>query len=224
MGTPVSTLEANPEVEDVPGRRNNDHEVTAARDAQVGDLAVRRLLPLRTRRSVGAWCFIDHYGPADTDGRGGMNVPPHPHIGLQTVTWLLRGNVLHRDSLGSEQLIRPGQLNLMTSGRGIAHAEQTVIPPSAADRDPVLHGVQLWVALPDASRHVAPAFEHHAAVPQTSLPAASACGSPSRYSWANSRAPGRPLPRSPRSLAPNWPRRKISGQPVRCRCGPTSST
>jgi hypothetical protein len=169
----VSTIEANPEVEDVPVSRNNDHEVTTARNAQVGDLAVRRLLPLRTRRSVGAWCFIDHYGPADTDGRGGMNVPPHPHIGLQTVTWLLRGNVLHRDSLGSEQLIRPGQLNLMTSGRGIAHAEETVIPPSAADRDPVLHGVQLWVALPDASRHVAPAFEHHAALPQTALPTGS---------------------------------------------------
>ena len=82
----MSTIEANPEVEDVPVPRNNDHEVTTARNAQVGDLAVRRLLPLRTRRSVGAWCFIDHYGPADTDGRGGMNVPPHPHIGLQTVT------------------------------------------------------------------------------------------------------------------------------------------
>ena len=95
-----------------------------------------------------------------------MNVPPHPHIGLQTVTWLLRGNVLHRDSLGSEQLIRPGQLNLMTSGRGIAHAEESVI--GLADSQ-VLHGVQLWVALPDASRHVAPWFEHHAALPQTAL-------------------------------------------------------
>ncbi len=166
----MSTIEANPEVEDVPVSRKNDHEVTAARNAQVGGLAVRRLLPLRTRRSVGGWCFIDHYGPADTDGRTGMNVPPHPHIGLQTVTWLLRGNVLHRDSLGSEQLIRPGQLNLMTSGRGIAHAEESVTP--AADRDPVLHGVQLWVALPDVRRHVAPGFEHHAVLPQTTLPKA----------------------------------------------------
>ncbi len=162
----MSTIEANPEVDDVPVPRKNDHEVTAARNAQVGGLAVRRLLPLRTRRSVGAWCFIDHYGPADTDGRTGMNVPPHPHIGLQTVTWLLRGNVLHRDSLGSEQLIRPGQLNLMTSGRGIAHAEESVIGPADSQ---VLHGVQLWVALPDASRHVAPWFEHHAALPQTAL-------------------------------------------------------
>ena len=165
----MSTIEANPEVEDVPVPRNNDHEVTTARTAQVGDLAVRRLLPLRIRRSVGAWCFIDHYGPADADGQAGLHVPPHPHIGLQTVTWLLRGNVLHRDSLGSEQLIRPGQLNLMTSGRGIAHAEESVVP-TTADRDPVLHGVQLWVALPEASRHVAPRFEHHAILPETMLP------------------------------------------------------
>jgi redox-sensitive bicupin YhaK (pirin superfamily) len=94
-----------------------------------------------------------------------MSVPPHPHIGLQTVTWLLAGNVLHRDSLGSEQMIRPGQLNLMTAGSGIAHAEE-----SPADHDPVLHGVQLWVALPDASRQVRPAFEHHAELPDVGLP------------------------------------------------------
>jgi quercetin 2,3-dioxygenase len=100
----------------------------------------------------------------DVDGMSGMNVPPHPHIGLQTVTWLLTGNVLHRDSLGSEQLIRPGQLNLMTSGRGIAHAEE-----SPAERDPILHGVQLWVALPDASRHVEPAFEQHPSLPTEGL-------------------------------------------------------
>jgi redox-sensitive bicupin YhaK (pirin superfamily) len=100
----------------------------------------------------------------DVDGVAGMNVPPHPHIGLQTVTWLIAGNVLHRDSLGSEQLIRPGQLNLMTSGRGIAHAEE-----SPAEHDPILHGVQLWVALPDASRHVEPSFEHHGALPTAGL-------------------------------------------------------
>jgi quercetin 2,3-dioxygenase len=89
-------------------------------------------------------------------------VPPHPHIGLQTVTWLFRGNVLHRDSLGSEQMIRPGQLNLMTAGRGIAHAEE-----SPVDHDPSLHGVQLWVALPDQERQVNPAFEHHGTLPMT---------------------------------------------------------
>ncbi len=126
-------------------------------------MTVRRMLPLRLRRSVGAWCFIDHYGPTDTDGAAGMLVPPHPHIGLQTVTWLLRGNVLHRDSLGSEQMIRPGQLNLMTAGLGIAHAEESVADETELEH--TLHGVQLWVALPDATRHVAPAFEHHDALP-----------------------------------------------------------
>jgi quercetin 2,3-dioxygenase len=159
----VSTVDANVEITDKPVPAMG-LEITAAREAQVGDITVRRLLPLRLRRSVGAWCFIDHYGPQSVDGVTGMMVPPHPHIGLQTVTWLLAGNVLHRDSLGSEQMIRPGQLNLMTSGRGIAHAEE-----SPADHDPVLHGVQLWVALPDASRHVEPAFEHHAELPATRL-------------------------------------------------------
>jgi hypothetical protein len=89
-----------------------------------------------------------------------MHVPPHPHTGLQTVTWLLSGEVLHQDSLGSSQMIRPGQLNLMTAGHGIAHAEQS--PPRRAS---VLHGVQLWVALPGAHRHTAPAFEHHDRLP-----------------------------------------------------------
>jgi redox-sensitive bicupin YhaK (pirin superfamily) len=127
-------------------------------------MTLRRLLPLRLRRSVGAWCFVDHYGPMSVDGVAGMQVPPHPHIGLQTVTWLMSGNVLHRDSLGSEQMIRPGQLNLMTAGRGIAHAEE-----SPAERDPQLHGVQLWVALPDASRQAEPAFEHHGDLPATGI-------------------------------------------------------
>jgi hypothetical protein len=98
------------------------------------------------------------------DGVAGMQVPPHPHIGLQTVTWLLDGNVLHRDSLGTEQMIRPGQLNLMTAGQGIAHAEE-----SPDEHDPRLHGVQLWLALPAAQRQVAPAFEHHAELPSAGL-------------------------------------------------------
>jgi redox-sensitive bicupin YhaK (pirin superfamily) len=160
----VSTVDADVEVTNVPVSEKNDLELTEARNARVGDMTVRRLLPLRLRRSVGAWCFIDHYGPMDVDGVTGMRVPPHPHIGLQTVTWLLTGNVLHRDSLGSEQLITPGQLNLMTSGRGIAHAEE-----SPAEHDPTLHGVQLWVALPDASRHTEPAFEHHGTLPEVGL-------------------------------------------------------
>ena len=106
----MSTVDA-----DVTGPDAAEAELTMARVARVGDLEVRRLMPLRRRRSVGAWCFVDHYGPMSVDGVAGMQVPPHPHIGLQTVTWLLAGNVLHRDSLGSEQLIRPGQLNLMTA-------------------------------------------------------------------------------------------------------------
>jgi redox-sensitive bicupin YhaK (pirin superfamily) len=161
----VSTVESDL---DAPGAAQDaavpGTEITQARLARVGDLDVRRLLPLRQRRSVGAWCFVDHYGPASVDGVAGMQVPPHPHIGLQTVTWLIAGTVLHRDSLGSEQLIRPGQLNLMTAGRGIAHAEE-----SPEDHDPWLHGVQLWLALPDAHRQVAPDFEHHAELPALRL-------------------------------------------------------
>jgi len=139
-------------------------ELTTARLARVGDIEVRRLLPLRRRRSVGAWCFVDHYGPMSVDGVAGMQVPPHPHIGLQTVTWLIDGTVLHRDSLGSEQLIRPGQLNLMTAGHGIAHSEE-----SPAGHDPGLHGVQLWLALPDSGRQAAPDFEHHGELPVAGL-------------------------------------------------------
>ena len=139
-------------------------ELTRGRVARVGDIEVRRMLPLRHRRSVGAWCFVDHYGPMSVDGVAGMQVPPHPHIGLQTVTWLLDGNVLHRDSLGSEQMIRPGQLNLMTAGRGISHAEE-----SPREHEPGLHGVQLWLALPGSQRQVAPAFEHHPELPAAGL-------------------------------------------------------
>ena len=91
-------------------RHEHSTELTTARLARVGDIEVRRLLPLRRRRSVGAWCFVDPYGPMSADGVAGMQVPPHPHIGLQTVTWLIEGNVLHRDGLGSEQMIQPGQL------------------------------------------------------------------------------------------------------------------
>lgn len=159
----MSTVDADVEAPGAP-TAHGAGEVTPARIARVGDIDVRRLLPMRRRRSVGAWCFVDHYGPASVDGVAGMRVPPHPHIGLQTVTWLLEGDVRHTDSLGSEQVIRPGQLNLMTAGHGIAHAEV-----SPQDRDPRLHGVQLWLALPDAARHGAPAFEHHADLPSLRL-------------------------------------------------------
>jgi redox-sensitive bicupin YhaK (pirin superfamily) len=163
----VSTLEADPEV----GGRGIAVDVrpagivaTRARIAQVGALSVRRLLPLRDRRTVGAWCFVDHYGPTSVDAGPGMHVPSHPHIGLQTVTWLFEGDVLHRDSLGSEQLIKPGQLNLMTAGRGMAHSEQ-----SPSRHEPRIHGVQLWVALPERDRDAEPGVDHHAALPTAGL-------------------------------------------------------
>ncbi|MEV0051884.1 pirin family protein [Saccharopolyspora shandongensis] len=123
-------------------------------------MMVGRTLPNRDRRMVGAWCFADFYGPADIAGAPGMQVPPHPHTGLQTVSWLLDGEVLHRDSLGSEQLVRPGELNLMTAGFGISHSEE-----SPVGHGPVLHGVQLWVALPGDQRDVAPHFENHSDLP-----------------------------------------------------------
>src|SRR5215213_9142156 len=121
---------------------------------------VRRLLPTLGRRMIGAWAFVDHYGPDDVSDGAGMQVAPHPHTGLQTVSWLLEGEVHHRDSLGSDVQFGPGQLALMTAGHGIAHAEQ-----SPVSHPRFLHGAQLWVALPDAHRGVAPAFEHHATLP-----------------------------------------------------------
>ena len=137
------------------------HQIFAGKEVALGEsTVVRRLLPNLGRRLVGAWCFVDHYGPDDIAAGPGMQVPPHPHIGLQTVSWLLSGEVHHRDSLGSDQLIEPGQLGLMTSGAGITHAEQSPVPHPA-----LLHGVQLWVALPDGARHIAPAWEHHAVLP-----------------------------------------------------------
>ena len=121
---------------------------------------VRRLLPTLGRRMVGAWAFVDHYGPDDVADSPGMQVAPHPHTGLQTVSWLLEGEVHHLDSLGSDVRFGPGQLALMTAGHGISHAEQ-----SPVSHPRYLHGAQLWVALPDASRDVAPHFQHHETLP-----------------------------------------------------------
>jgi quercetin 2,3-dioxygenase len=138
-------------------------EITQSRSSQVGAFTVRRALPRRTRRTVGAWCFVDHMGPATVD-KGGLGVAPHPHIGLQTVTWLLAGEALHRDSLGTEQVIVPGQLNLMTAGHGVSHSEE-----GTGQYRGELHGVQLWVAQPSHTRENAPGFEHHAELPQVEL-------------------------------------------------------
>ncbi|MER5583080.1 pirin family protein [Streptomyces asoensis] len=130
-----------------------------------GTTEVRRLLPNLGRRMIGAWAFVDHYGPDDIADEPGMQVPPHPHMGLQTVSWLHEGEVLHRDSTGSLQTIRPRELGLMTSGRAISHSEES--PRSHAR---YLHGAQLWVALPDAHRHTDAHFEHHADLPTVTAP------------------------------------------------------
>lgn len=141
-----------------------DLEVLESHRATVGGVTVRRALPRRARRCVGAWCFADHIGPAEITRSRGADIGPHPHIGLHTVTWLLAGEILHRDSLGSEQRIRPGELNLMTAGAGVSHSEE-----STGDYDGELHGVQLWIAQPESTRHGAAAFEHHAELPVVGL-------------------------------------------------------
>ena len=137
-------------------------EVLTPRDVPLGGLramSVRRTLPQRQRTLIGAWCFVDHYGPDDVAASGGMLVPPHPHTGLQTVSWLFTGEIEHRDSAGHHALVRPGELNLMTAGRGISHSEYSTAGTTT------LHGAQLWLALPDGHRQVDPAFEHYAPEP-----------------------------------------------------------
>ncbi|MCW2830851.1 MAG: pirin [Aeromicrobium sp.] len=119
-------------------------------------LTVHRTLPQRGIPTVGAWCFVDQFGPTGQP----MTVLPHPHTGLQTVTWLLAGEIRHRDSLGSDVVLRPGELNLMTSGDGVSHSEFSVDDPAAA-----MHGIQLWVALPADARRGAAGFEHHPDLP-----------------------------------------------------------
>lgn len=137
-------------------------EVLSAREVPLGgprSMRVRRTLPQRDRPLIGAWCFADHYGPDEVTDRGGMALPPHPHTGLQTVTWLFSGEVEHRDTLGTHALVRPGEINLMTGGYGIAHSEVSTA------RTTVVHGVQLWVALPEEHRNAQRDFQHHAPEP-----------------------------------------------------------
>src|SRR3954452_4957763 len=163
MSGPVGTADT-PVEGSVPTIEAPVIEVTDGREAVVGTTTVRRVLPRRTRRTVGAWCFADHMGPEQVTETNGLDIGPHPHMGLHTVTWLVEGAVLHRDSLGSEQLIRPGQLNLMTAGNGIAHAEEHVRTYRGT-----MHGVQLWVAQPSDTRGGAPDFAHHADLPQAEI-------------------------------------------------------
>jgi hypothetical protein len=149
----VSEPTATPVLEALPGRLTD-----------VMGLPIRRSLPRTQRRLVGPWCFLDSYGPLTFPRGKPMDVGPHPHIGLQTVSWLLEGEVVHNDSLGLTGPASPGVLNLMTAGRGIAHAEET--PGKNSGR---LRGLQLWVALPEASRDATPAFEQHRALPVVAL-------------------------------------------------------
>lgn len=159
---PGELLVAEPAPDETPADLAQPVEVLDPREVPLGGpraMTVRRTLPQKARSLVGAWCFVDSYGPDPVKGRGAMNVPPHPHTGLQTVSWLYAGEIEHRDSAGSFALVEPGQVNLMTAGAGIQHSEVST------ERTSVLHGVQLWVALPDRSRHVKPFFEHFAPEP-----------------------------------------------------------
>jgi redox-sensitive bicupin YhaK (pirin superfamily) len=161
----VSNVETRPEeltCRSALGTGHTKVEVLDPRDVPLGGvraIAVRRTLPQRARSLIGAWCFADHYGPHDVSVGGGMDVPPHPHTGLQTVSWLFTGEIEHRDSLNVHAMVRPGELNLMTGGHGICHSEVSTA------RTTVLHGVQLWVALPNAHRDAPRDVQHHSPVP-----------------------------------------------------------
>jgi redox-sensitive bicupin YhaK (pirin superfamily) len=161
----MSNLETRPaEQVCTAGEQRDGIELLAPREVPLGGpraMNVRRTIPQRARSLVGAWCFSDHYGPDDVSSSAGMQVPPHPHTGLQTVSWLFEGEILHRDSVGSLQTVRPGELNLMTAGVGISHSEES----PAEGRPPLLHGVQLWTALPGAALGIDPHFEHHGDLP-----------------------------------------------------------
>jgi hypothetical protein len=144
-----------------PGTPEALEQVILPRARDLDGLAVARVLPAVARQMVGPFIFLDHFGPAVLRPPLALDVRPHPHIGLATVTYLLEGEVLHRDSLGSAQAIRPGAVNWMTAGRGIVHSERT--PAALRGTSPPLHGLQLWVALPRADEEVAPEFHHHPA-------------------------------------------------------------
>ena len=128
------------------------------REAHIGRFMVGRLLPFRKKRMVGPFIFIDHMGPASLGPEENLDIPPHPHIGLSTLTYLFEGEILHRDGIGSEQLITPGAVNWMTAGKGIAHSERT--PDHLRGKEKTVHGLQIWVALPKDKEEIAPSFSH----------------------------------------------------------------
>jgi redox-sensitive bicupin YhaK (pirin superfamily) len=147
------------------GAAQRQFQTYPAREVALGPLSVLRALPVRGRRLIGPWCFLDRFGPLSfTDGMA-MDVATHPHIGLQTVSWLLEGEVVHKDSLEYEAILRPGGVNVMTSGDAVAHAEHT-----PGDNTGKLNGVQLWTALPDAHRRRAASFQHLPEVPAVEMP------------------------------------------------------
>jgi len=149
--------------------------ILTPRVADLGGFSVRRLLPTARQRMVGPWIFFDEMGPADFPAGEGINVRPHPHIGIATVTYLFEGEILHRDSVGSHQPIRPGDINLMVAGRGIAHSERE--RPEVTASGHRLHGLQLWLALPEAHEETDPAFHHY---PGNDIPAININGIPVR--------------------------------------------
>jgi redox-sensitive bicupin YhaK (pirin superfamily) len=158
-----------------------------AKTAPVGDFSVLRALPQRERRLVGPFCFLDHMGPHTAVAQAGGGVGPHPHIGLSTVTYLFEGSALHRDSLGTQQLITPGDVNWMTAGRGIVHSERP--PADTVGRPATLHGLQVWVALPLEAEDAQPAFQH---VPKALLPLQESGGASTRVvlgAWHGAQSP-----------------------------------
>ena len=132
------------------------------RPADIGDFLVGRLLPFRKKRSVGPFVFIDHMGPAELSENENLDVGPHPHIGLSTLTFLFEGNIVHRDSLGTEVEIKPGAVNWMTAGKGIVHSERT--PNWLRNQEKKVHGLQIWVALPKELEDCEPTFSHTTAL------------------------------------------------------------
>jgi redox-sensitive bicupin YhaK (pirin superfamily) len=149
-------------------------EVRDGRPTEVGGMGIVRVLPTKGRRTIGPWCFVDLMSPDDVANPDPMEVGPHPHIGLSTVTWLFEGEALHTDSLGSEQVIRPGQLNLMTAGHGIAHAELEVRDGSRGAEAEYVKGAQMWLAQTESTRHGPSSFAHHEDLPIADLGTADA--------------------------------------------------
>lgn len=159
------------------------------READIGGVLVRRVFPTVGRKMIGPWVFFDEMGPVNFAPGAGLNVPPHPHIGLATVTYLFAGEILHRDSIGSVQFIRPGDINLMVAGRGVVHSERE--GAEAVKKERSIHGLQLWLALPEAQERCEPAFYH---VASGEIPALTIAGVKVRVLMGNAYGASSPVP------------------------------